>query len=67
MKRLLAEARTKKIRLAIATTSALPNVSALLEQTLDKESLSWFEIIAAGDVVPTKNLHQIFIIMYSSR
>ncbi len=54
VKRLLTEARTNKMRLAIATTSALPNVTALLEHTLGKESLSWFEIIAAGDIVPAK-------------
>ncbi|WP_371357596.1 HAD-IA family hydrolase [Hydrocoleum sp. CS-953] len=54
VKRLLQEARTNKIRLAIATTSALPNVTALLEHTLGKESISWFEIIAAGDIVPAK-------------
>ncbi|NEP90630.1 MAG: HAD family hydrolase [Okeania sp. SIO2C2] len=54
VKRLLAEARNQKIRLAIATTSTLENVTALLENTLGKESLSWFEIIAAGDIVPEK-------------
>ena len=54
VKRLLIEARKNKIRLAIATTSALPNVTALLEYSLGKESLSWFEIIAAGDMVPAK-------------
>lgn len=54
VERLLKEARTNKIRLAIATTSALPNVTALLEHTLGVESISWFEIIAAGDMVPRK-------------
>ena len=54
VERLLKEARTNKIRLAIATTSALPNVTALLENTLGVESISWFEIIAAGDMVPRK-------------
>lgn len=51
VKRLIKQAIDKQIRLAIATTSALPNVLALLEQTLDP---SWFEIIAAGDIVPAK-------------
>lgn len=51
VRRLLEEARTQDIRLAIATTSALPNATALLEQTLDP---SWFEVIAAGDIVPAK-------------
>jgi len=54
VKRLLAEARTQGIRLAIATTAALPNVTALLEHTLGSDSPSWFEVIAAGDIVPAK-------------
>ena len=51
VKRLISEARSQGLRLAIATTSALPNVLALLENNLDS---SWFEIIAAGDIVPAK-------------
>ncbi|MGC9528071.1 MAG: HAD-IA family hydrolase, partial [Limnospira sp.] len=51
VKRLIEEARDRDIRLAIATTSALPNAMAVLEQTLDP---SWFEVVAAGDVVPEK-------------
>ncbi|NEQ37464.1 MAG: HAD family hydrolase [Okeania sp. SIO3I5] len=54
VERLLKEARTNKMRLAIATTTTLANVEALLEHTLGKESISWFEIIAAGDIVPAK-------------
>jgi HAD superfamily hydrolase (TIGR01509 family) len=51
VKRLILEAQAADLRLAIATTSALPNVIALLEQHLDP---SWFEVIAAGDIVPAK-------------
>lgn len=51
VKRLIKEAKEQGLRLAIATTSALPNATALLEQTLDPD---WFEIIAAGDIVPAK-------------
>ncbi|NJK99791.1 MAG: HAD-IA family hydrolase [Spirulinaceae cyanobacterium RM2_2_10] len=51
VRRLLAELRAAGIRLAIATTSALPNALALLEQTLEP---GWFEVIAAGDIVPAK-------------
>lgn len=51
VKRLIQEAIAHNIRLAIATTSALPNATALLEKHLD---ISWFEIIAAGDIVPAK-------------
>ena len=49
--RLIEEARKANISLAIATTSALPNVIALLEKYLD---LDWFEVIAAGDIVEAK-------------
>lgn len=54
VKRLLAEARTHQVRLAIATTAALPNVTALLAQALAADAPNWFEIIAAGDIVPAK-------------
>lgn len=54
VKRLLGEARGEGIRLAIATTSALPNVEAMLVNNLGADSLSWFEVIAAGDMVPAK-------------
>lgn len=52
--RLLNEARAEGLRLAIATTTTLPNVTVLLEHTLGAESLAWFDIIAAGDIVPAK-------------
>lgn len=52
--RLLNEARSKGIRLAISTTTTPENVTGLLEATLGKESIGWFEVIAAGDVVPAK-------------
>lgn len=54
VKRLLHQARRMNVRLAIATTSRLENVIALLAKTLGPDSPSWFEIIAAGDVVPKK-------------
>lgn len=54
VKRLLEEARSENLRLAIATTATLDNVLALLKYSLGKESISWFEIIAAGDIVPAK-------------
>ena len=50
-KRLIDEAREAGITLAIATTTSFPNVIALLEKYLD---LDWFEVIAAGDIVPAK-------------
>ena len=52
--RLIKEVREAGLRLAIATTTTMPNVTVLLEHTLGKESLDWFDIIAAGDIVPAK-------------
>ncbi|MGK7886602.1 MAG: HAD family hydrolase [Crocosphaera sp.] len=51
VKRLIEEAYQEGIRLAIATTSALPNALALLEKHLNP---NWFEVIAAGDIVAKK-------------
>jgi HAD superfamily hydrolase (TIGR01509 family) len=52
--RLLGEAHAAGVRLAIATTTTPENVTALLEHALAPGSVSWFEVIAAGDVVPAK-------------
>ncbi len=52
--RLLNEARESGLRLAIATTTTPANVEALLVHTLGRESMDWFEVIAAGDIVPEK-------------
>lgn len=52
--RLLNEARQTKLRMGIATTTTPANVSALLLNTIGKEWQSWFEVIAAGDIVPAK-------------
>ncbi len=52
--RLLGEAREKGLRMGIATTTTPANVQALLTHTLGPDSESWFEVIAAGDVVPAK-------------
>ncbi|MBU6468655.1 MAG: HAD family hydrolase [Betaproteobacteria bacterium] len=54
VKRLLEEARTEGIRLAIVTTTTPDNVIALLENSLGKHSVEWFEVIAAGDIVKSK-------------
>lgn len=54
VRRLLDEARDQGLRLAIATTTTPENVTGLLEATLGKESIDWFEVIAAGDIVPAK-------------
>lgn len=54
VRRLLNEARAAGLRLAIATTTSPENVSVLLKHTLAPDSESWFEVIAAGDIVPAK-------------
>jgi len=54
VKRLINEARKSGLRLAIATTTTPANVSSLLSHALDKDAESWFEVIAAGDIVPAK-------------
>lgn len=52
--RLINEIRDAGLRLAIATTTTPANVTALIENTLGKEALGWFDCIAAGDIVPAK-------------
>jgi len=52
--RLIGQAREAGLRLAIATTTTPENVSALLSASFAADALSWFEVIAAGDIVPEK-------------
>ncbi|WP_363320170.1 HAD family hydrolase [Ferrovum sp.] len=52
--RLLNEARQADLILAIATTTTPENVTSLLSATLGPESVGWFKIIAAGDIVSAK-------------
>ena len=54
VERLINEARDVGLRLAISTTTTPANVTYLLSATLGKESIDWFEVIAAGDIVPAK-------------
>lgn len=54
VKRLIDEARAEGMRMAIVTTTTPANVTALLTNTLGADSESWFEVIAAGDIVPAK-------------
>ena len=51
VKRLVTAAKEQQIRLAIATTTALPNAMAIVQKFFAPE---WFEVIAAGDIVPAK-------------
>lgn len=54
VRRLLLEARAAGLRLAIATTTSPENVRALLTHALAADGETWFEVIAAGDIVPAK-------------
>ncbi len=54
VQRLLREARERGIRLAIATTTTPQNVTALLTSALGEDSIGWFDVIGAGDIVPRK-------------
>lgn len=54
VRRLIDEAKQRGFRLAIATTTTPENVTVLLTHTLGAESIDWFEVIAAGDIVPAK-------------
>ncbi len=51
---LINEAKSSGMRMAVVTTTTPANVTALLESTLGPDSESWFEVIAAGDIVPAK-------------
>lgn len=54
VKRLIDEAMQAGLRLAIATTTTPANVSALLQHNLAPDAEHWFEVIAAGSIVPVK-------------
>ncbi len=54
VKRLLSLAREQGVRLAVATTTNPGNVTSLLASNLGEESIGWFDVIAAGDIVPEK-------------
>lgn len=54
VERLLKEARSANLRLGIATTTTPENVTTLLGATLGAASIGWFDVIAAGDIVPRK-------------
>lgn len=52
--RLIHELRQEKVKLAIATTTTMENVTALLKSTLGAKSIDWFDVIGAGDIVSLK-------------
>lgn len=54
VKRLLQEARAAGLILGVATTTTPENVTALLRHSLAEDGADWFDVIAAGDIVPAK-------------
>lgn len=52
--RLINEARTRSVRLAVATTTTPVNATRLITNAFGEEAMSWFDVIAAGDDVPAK-------------
>lgn len=54
IKRLLTQAHASDMLLAIATTTTHSNVEYLLTATLGAQSMQWFTVIGAGDVVAEK-------------
>ncbi len=54
VRRVLEECRAEGLRLAIATSSQLTNVTTLLNNNLPLDWPSWFEVIATCDVVEEK-------------
>jgi len=54
VERLIREAHACGLRLAIVTTTTPANVSALFEHSFGVHEDEWFEVVAAGGVVPQK-------------
>lgn len=52
--RILESARDQGVALAVATTTNPGNVTSLLASNLGEESIGWFKVIAAGDMVARK-------------
>ena len=52
--RLIGEARTAGVRLAIASTTTSANIAALIGAQFGADAWSWFEALACGDVVSSK-------------
>ena len=51
---IIREAKKAGLKLAIASTTSPENVVALLRASLAHDAANWFDVIAAGDIVPTK-------------
>jgi len=54
VRRLLSEAKAAGLILGVATTTTPDNVITLLRHSLAHDGADWFQVIAAGDIVPAK-------------
>ena len=54
VRRILEQARAAGLILGVATTTTPENVTALLQHSLAADGAEWFQVIAAGDIVPAK-------------
>jgi HAD superfamily hydrolase (TIGR01509 family) len=54
VRRLMMEARSTGIRVAIASTTSPENIEPLITAGLGREALKWFDAVATGDVVANK-------------
>lgn len=54
IRRVIEQAIDNGIRLAIATTTSLPNVEALLQSAYGNAGIKMFEVLSCGDSVPKK-------------
>ena len=54
IRQLISDTAKNGLRLAIATTTSVPNVEALLQAAYGSDGMGLFEVICAGDSVPAK-------------
>lgn len=54
VRRLMMEARDAGMRVALATTTSPENIEPLIAAGFGRQALSWFDTIAAGDIVSNK-------------
>lgn len=54
IRQLISDTASSGLRLAIATTTSVPNVEALLQAAYGSDGMGLFEVICAGDSVPAK-------------
>jgi len=54
VERLVKEAHSTGLKLAIASTTTLENAILLIKMSLGEKGLDWFDVIACGDVVANK-------------